>query len=72
MDIYGREALEKALLDYGGTIIFTSHDRYFVDLLATKLWVMENGRVQEFIGSLSQYLEQQKVLAAQARQRSSN
>ncbi|NLM25327.1 MAG: ABC-F family ATP-binding cassette domain-containing protein [Firmicutes bacterium] len=67
LDIYGREALEKALLDYGGTIIFTSHDRYFVDLLATKLWVMENGRVQEFIGSLSQYLEQQKVLAAQAR-----
>lgn len=68
LDIYARDALEKALLDYGGTIIFASHDRYFVDLLATKLWVMDNGIITEFIGSYSQYLEQQKIKAAQARQ----
>ena len=43
MDIMGKEALESALQDYKGTIIFVSHDRYFVRKIATSLIVFENG-----------------------------
>ncbi len=55
LDIYARASLEEALLDFGGTIVFVSHDRYFVDKLATRLWVMDGGRVQNYAGSYSQY-----------------
>ena len=43
MDIMGKEALEKMLEGYEGTIIFVSHDRYFVNKIATSLIVFENG-----------------------------
>lgn len=61
LDIYAREGLEKALLDFGGTILFVSHDRYFIDKLANKLWVMEKGTITEFVGSFSEYREQQRL-----------
>lgn len=43
LDIVGKEALEELLLKYNGTILFVSHDRYFVNKLATSLLVFENG-----------------------------
>ena len=60
LDIYAREALERALLDFGGTILFVSHDRYFIDKLATKLWVLDHGQVDEFIGNFTAYRETQR------------
>lgn len=50
LDIVGKEALENMLLKYKGTILFVSHDRYFVKKLATSLIKFENGRA-EFIKS---------------------
>ncbi len=47
MDIIGKETLEELLLSYEGTLIFVSHDRYFVRKLATKLLVLTDG-VSEF------------------------
>ena len=41
LDIFAREALEQALAEFSGTIIFVSHDRYFIDKLATKIWALE-------------------------------
>ena len=43
MDIVSREALEKMLIDYKGTILFVSHDRYFVNKIANNLIVFEDG-----------------------------
>ena len=43
MDIVGREAFEKMLIDYKGTILFVSHDRYFVNKIANNLIVFEDG-----------------------------
>ena len=42
IDIETREMLEDALLEFSGTLLFISHDRYFIDKLATKIVVLEN------------------------------
>ncbi len=55
MDILGKETLESLILSYGGTIIFVSHDRYFVSKLATKLLIFENGEAKVFDGTYKQY-----------------
>lgn len=66
LDIYARAALEQALLDFGGTIVFVSHDRYFVDRLSTRLWVMDGGLVRSYAGSYTEYRQEvrQAELAA--------
>ena len=66
LDIYAREALESALSEYTGTMLFVTHDRYLVDLLATRLWILENGKITEFAGNYSQYRE---YLRAEQQQR---
>ena len=64
LDIFAREALEEALSEFSGTIIFVSHDRYFIDKLATKIWALEEGQVREFVGSFSAYEEAEKARQA--------
>ena len=46
LDILGKEALEESLKDYSGTILFVSHDRYFIQQLATGLVKFENGKAE--------------------------
>lgn len=60
LDIVGKEALENLLLKYKGTILFVSHDRYFVNKLATSLIKFENGKA-EFIKSTYQELKEQEA-----------
>lgn len=57
MDIVGKETLESMLKDYNGTLIFVSHDRYFVKQVATKLLVFEDGTVHEYQFGYEQYME---------------
>ncbi|CAA9300818.1 MAG: Bis-ABC ATPase YheS [uncultured Chloroflexia bacterium] len=57
LDIAAREALESVLNDFPGSILFVSHDRYFVDALADKLWIVENGTVAQFEGDYTAYAE---------------
>ena len=64
LDIVGKEALENMLLRYTGTILFVSHDRYFVNKLASSLIKFENGKA-EFIKSTYQELKEQEALAQQ-------
>ena len=51
LDIPAQEMLEDALQDFEGTIVFVSHDRYFIDAIATRLWVIENGMVTMHLGN---------------------
>ena len=64
LDIFAREALENALLVFGGTIIFVSHDRYFLDKLATKVWALEGGSLSEFDGSYGLYEQSRQAQVA--------
>lgn len=68
LDIFAREALEQALAEFGGTIIFVSHDRYFIDKLATKLWILGEGKLQEFEGGFAAYEEARKQVTARAQE----
>ena len=68
LDIYTREALEASLQEFGGTLVFVSHDRYFIDKLADKLWVMDDGQLTEFVGNFTRFREHQKQAAAALRE----
>lgn len=57
MDIVGRETLESMLKDYKGTLIFVSHDRYFVKKVATQLLVFEDGTTNLYQFGYEQYQE---------------
>src|ERR1700686_2046571 len=50
-DIPAQEMLEEALQDFEGTIVFVSHDRYFIDAIATRLWVVDQGTVTTHLGN---------------------
>jgi ATP-binding cassette, subfamily F, member 3 len=51
LDIPAQEMLEEALQDFEGTIVFVSHDRYFIDAIATRLWVVDQGKVVTHLGN---------------------
>ncbi len=55
LDLPSRQALEAILGQYDGTMIFVSHDRYFVDALATTLWVLDDGEVTVHAGNYTRY-----------------
>ncbi len=57
MDIIGKESLENLLKEYNGTVIFVSHDRFFVNKIADCLLVFEKGKVTYFDGKYNQYEE---------------
>jgi len=57
LDIPSKEALEAALEDYDGTVIFVSHDRYFIDKLATHVAVLQPDGVAWYIGNYTDYVE---------------
>jgi ATP-binding cassette subfamily F protein 3 len=68
LDLWARDALEKALREFDGTVIFVSHDRYFLNQVATKLLIVEPGRFRVIDGNYETYLHLVKRgLAADAR-----
>lgn len=58
MDIIGKGTLEKMLMDYTGTVLFVSHDRYFVKQIASSVLVFDNGNVDYYPFGYEHYLEQ--------------
>ena len=56
LDITSREALEQALMDYEGTLLMVSHDRYFINKLADRIVVFRNGTLVEFAGNYDDYV----------------
>ena len=57
LDIASREWMEDALSDYEQTLLFVSHDRYFIEKFATRIWTLENGRFTDFRGGWKEYGE---------------
>jgi ATP-binding cassette subfamily F protein 3 len=55
LDIVSREALEKALTEYEGAVFCVSHDRYFLDSFAEKIFSIENSTVEIYLGNYSDY-----------------
>ena len=56
LDLWALDALEQALRKFGGTVLFVSHDRYFVNQVADHLLVMESGRLRAIEGNYETYL----------------
>ena len=51
LDVFSKEVLEQALAKYEGTVLFVSHDRYFINRIATKLIELENGKATAYSGN---------------------
>ncbi|WP_201330829.1 ABC transporter ATP-binding protein, partial [Lactobacillus nasalidis] len=58
LDLDAKEVLEQALADYDGTLLFVSHDRYFINELANKIVVAKDGRAKIYEGNYSYYLNE--------------
>lgn len=57
LDASSREELEKTLLDYSGTMLIVSHDRYFINKIADRILFLTNNGVKEYLGNYDYYLE---------------
>ena len=57
IDITTQEVLEEALKEYPGTILFISHDRYFINEMAKKILYIEENKITEYLGNYNDYLE---------------
>jgi ATP-binding cassette subfamily F protein 3 len=68
LDLPSRQALEAILAQYDGTLLFVSHDRYFVDALATTLWTLDDGVITAHVGGYSAYRAKKAQAAARANQ----
>lgn len=62
VDISSREMLETALDAFKGTLMFISHDRYFINKLATKVWTINDKKIENFDGTYLELLESRKVI----------
>ncbi|WP_223703374.1 ABC-F family ATP-binding cassette domain-containing protein [Sutcliffiella deserti] len=60
LDLDSKEILENALIDYPGTILFVSHDRYFINRLATKVYELSKNGAIEFLGDYDYYIEKKE------------
>ena len=63
LDITSKEILERALNDYTGTILYVSHDRYFINQTATRILELTGNTFVNYIGNYDYYLEKKDLLA---------
>jgi ATP-binding cassette subfamily F protein 3 len=64
LDMRAKDVLLEALAAFSGTVIFVSHDRYFIDRLATRVLEVENGAVTSYEGNYEDYLRHKETLVA--------
>ena len=69
LDLPARESLEKALLNFEGTLLFVSHDRYFISALAGKIVEIENKALKTYGGGYEYFTNEKQKLAEKERQR---
>ena len=60
LDLTSREELEKTLIDYKGTMLFVSHDRYFLNKIANKIWELTPDGIEEINGNYDDYINKNK------------
>lgn len=63
LDLVSKEVLESALLDYEGTLLFISHDRYFLNRMAEQILELSRNGVRHFLGNYDDYLEKKLELS---------
>ncbi|MEG2096900.1 MAG: ABC-F family ATP-binding cassette domain-containing protein [Pseudoflavonifractor sp.] len=63
LDVDSREWIEEAVETYEGNLLFVSHDRYFINRFATRIWMLENGGITDFDGTFSEYNARRERLA---------
>lgn len=61
LDLLGKEALEEALNGYEGTMLFVSHDRYFISKIATAILVIDEGKAEYYPLTYTEYIEKKKT-----------
>lgn len=69
LDITSKEILENALNNYTGTILYVSHDRYFINQTATRILDLSPNGITSYIGNYDYYIEQQLVSTAQSEEK---
>ncbi|MBQ3377455.1 MAG: ABC-F family ATP-binding cassette domain-containing protein, partial [Synergistaceae bacterium] len=62
LDYETREVVERALLQYSGTLLIVSHDRHFLDILAERVLEIRNGKLYDYPGNYSWFLEKREEL----------
>ena len=62
LDIVSKEILENALKDYTGTVLYVSHDRYFINQTATRILELTGQTLVNYIGNYDYYLEKKEEL----------
>ena len=65
LDIDSREWMEEAVAEYGGNLLFVSHDRYFIEKFASRIWMLEQGKITDFRGGYSQFRDWRERQAQQ-------
>ena len=66
LDVDSRDWIEEAVRAYEGNLLFVSHDRYFINEFAQRIWMLEDGHITDFRGNYSEYLaylDRQKAFA---------
>ena len=64
LDIESREWIEEAVADFEGTKLFISHDRYFLNKFATRIWSMNGGDITDFHGGFDEFIEFSKQISS--------
>jgi ATP-binding cassette subfamily F protein 3 len=67
LDLRAKDVLLEALSEYNGTVVFVSHDRYFIDKLATRVFEVGEGRVETYPGNYEDYIWRKEGSGAQSR-----
>lgn len=62
LDLDSKEILENALVDYPGTILFVSHDRYFINRIATKVYELSKDGITDYLGDYDYFVEKKEEL----------
>ena len=62
LDLFSKEILEDALREFTGTLLYISHDRYFINNTATKVLELTSGGLKEYVGNYDYYLEKSQVM----------
>ena len=65
LDIQSRETLEEMLTAYDGTVVFVSHDWFFIDRVATRVWDIADGSLVPYLGNYSDAARQKSKLQYQ-------
>jgi len=65
LDLSSREWIEEAVAEYDETLLFISHDRYFINRFATRIWELANGVFTDFEGRYAEYIKQKDNIKAE-------